>query len=201
MSSMRPYFALVLVLACGGGEPETIENVDPEPAPTPEPEAPATPPTLEAIPAATAGHAQLAEPFLEQGFTYPVRELDAGFGTDGNLVLMELKPSTDGLSIQLTFHGESALSAEGYRVLPVVAGEPNVFTVALGRTNLRAGAGEVHVESVTEDAIVATLDLEVRHPMMPTPTQLRARIHATHDTYYDAAIQHQRAIREQLKRR
>jgi hypothetical protein len=37
--------------------------------------------------------------------------------------------------------------------------------------------------------------------MMPTPTQLRARIHAEHDTYYDAAIQHQAAIREQLKRR
>ena len=55
--------------------------------------------------------------------------------------------------------------------------------------------------AVSDEAIVATLDLEVRHPMMPTPTQLRARLHATHDTYYDAAIRHQQAIREQLKRR
>ena len=198
----RPYLALLLVLSCGGEEPaETIETVEPEPAPTQEPARPASPPALEAIPAASPGHAQLAEPFLEQGFTFPVRELDAGFGKDGNLILLELKPENEALSVQLTFHGESALAVEGYRVLPVVAGEPNVFTVALGRTNLRPGHGELHVESVSDEAIVATLDLEVRHPMMPTPTQLRARIHATHDTYYDAAIRHQQAIREQLNRR
>lgn len=201
---MRPYLLLVLgVLACGGEEPaETIETVDPEPAPTAEPAPVASPPALEAIPTASAGHAQLAEPFLERGFTFPVRDLEAGFGTDGNLVMIELEPPTvDGLSVQLTFHGERALAAGGYRVLPVVAGEPNVFTIALGRTNLRPAHGELQVESVSEDAIVATLDVEVRHPMMPTPTQLRARIHATHDTYYDAAIRHEQAIRDQLKRR
>lgn len=197
------YLALALALACGGeGTAETVENVNPEPAPSPsEPEPPASAPTLDAIPAASLGRARVAEPFLEQGFTYPMRNLEAGFGKDGNLVLIELKPETDGLSIQLTFHGPAALGTQGYRVLPIAADESDVFTVALGRTNLRPGAGEVHVESVSDDAIVATLDLEVRHPMLPTPTQLRARIHARHDTYYDAAIRHEQAIREQLKRR
>lgn len=198
---MRWPYLLCLLVACGGEPEEVVETVDPEPTPTPEPARPASAPELSAISAPATGHANVAEPFLEQGFSYPVRDLEAGFGKDGTMVMMELKPVTDGMSIQLTFQSDQPLAAQGYRVLPIAAGEPEVFTVALGRTNLRPAAGELHVESVSDDAIVATLDLEVRHPMMPTPTQLRARINAVHDTYYDAAIQHQAAIREQLKRR
>lgn len=176
------------------------------PTPAPQPEAAPLvraepPPSLEAIAAPAAGRAVLAVPTLANGWTYPPATLEAGFGKDAELWLIELKPTDDAApSVQLTFHGGD-LGPGTHRVLLERDGITHVFTVALGRTQLRVIGGEIVLTAVDEAKVEGSLDLEVRHPLHASPTRLRGRFHATRDRYYDAALDHERAIREQLRRR
>ncbi len=192
----------LLALGCDDAVPPPAATPEPPPEAAPEPAEP--PPPLGVLDAPAAGQATIAVPTLASGWTYPQATLEAGFGKNAELWLIELKPTGEAddatPSIQLTFHG-AELAPGTHRVMLERDGLTHVFTVALGRTQLRVLGGEIVLTSVNDDRIEGSLDLEVQHPLHAHPTRLRGRLHATRDRYYDAALEHERRIREQLKRR
>lgn len=181
------------------------EEPPPEPAPeptteaAPEPTPQAEPPHIGAIDAPEAGHAKVAVPTLNQGFEFPVQTLEAGFGRDDTMVLVELKAEGEGeLSVQLTFHEGSP--AEGTHPVDDAPGE-GATTAALGGTQLRIQGGEITLDGLEDQRLRGSFDLEVKEPRSPEPTRLRGRFDAARHRYYDGVIEHQRAIRGQLRNR
>ncbi|HJK89535.1 MAG TPA: hypothetical protein RMH85_15000 [Polyangiaceae bacterium LLY-WYZ-15_(1-7)] len=184
------------------------EPTEPTPAPEPPPaeEAPAderpAPPALDALAEPEGGEARAALPAADGTFDTPT--LSALFGSDEERVLVVLAEgdTPDARKVRLTFFG--ALTPGAHEVVRDAArgDRTEVFTVALDHMpDLRVTEGEVRVERLEEDTLVATLDAEVRSRTYAEPLRLRARLHATRDDFYDAQLAHERAIRSQLRGR
>ncbi len=192
------WLVVIAFVACS--EPAPPPESEPEPTVEEAPPEPVAP-EFAAIPSASLGQAQVAVPTPAGGtIEFPMHALDAGFGRDDSLVLIELKPEdgSDAPSIQLTYHG-SDLETGTQSVF--MSRSEDVFTVAIGRSQLRPSGGEINITAVDDEHLAATVELEVRHPLDPRFVTLRARFDARRDAFYDASISHQRAIRQQLKRR
>jgi len=189
------------VLASILGSAGCSEEPPPAPVtePEPEPAAPVVvePPAVGAIPAPSAGRAQVAIPTLGEGFSFPVSELEAGFGRDTTMTLLKLQ-TEGGPSIQLTFHGARPSTGDH-----PVATDPaeDTWTGALGGTHLELRGGTLTVDALEDQQLTGSFDLEVREPRAPEPTRLRGRFSARRDRYYDGVIEHQAAIRDQLRNR
>lgn len=194
----RLLFLSLLLSAAGCEEPppEPAAEAEPEPEPAPEP---VEPPAIGAIDAPGEGEAKVAVPTLNQGFEFPVQTLEAGFGRDETMVLVELKAGDDGdLSLQLTFHeGDPEMAAHTVDDVP----GDGATTAALGGTQMRVQGGEVTLESLGDQQLTGTFDLEVKEPRSPEPTRMRGRFVAARHPYYDGVIGHQRTIRDQLRNR
>jgi len=156
------------------------------------------PPGIGAIDEPAAGEAKVAVPTLNQGFEFPVQTLEAGFGRDDAMVLVELKAAGEGdLSVQLTFHeGSPEL---GTHPLDDAPGD-GATTAALGGTQLRVQDGVVTLDAIEDQRLVGAFDLEVKEPRSPEPTRMRGRFDAARHRYYDGVIDHQQAIRDQLRK-
>jgi len=193
------WLPLSLMLTFAGCDEPPPEPVTEEEPPPPEPEPQAEPPAIGAIDAPEAGQAKVAVPTLNQGFEFPVETLEAGFGRDDTMVLVELKAEGQGdLSVQLTFHEGSPATGDH----PVAdAPADGVTTAALGGTQLRLQGGTVTLDALEDQRLSGSFDLEVREPRSPEPTRLRGRFDAARHRYYDGVIEHQRAIRDQLRKR
>ena len=115
------------------------------------------------------------------------------------MVLVELKPSGEAsLSVQISFHEGSPETGEHELAESPAAG---VVTAGLGSTQLRLRGGTVTIDALEREALNGSFDFEVVEPRSPEPTRLRGRFQATRDAYYDGVIEHQRAIRDQLRNR
>lgn len=194
------WLPLWLMLCVAGCDEPARPPAEPEaPAPEPEPEPPAEPPHIGAIDAPEGGQAKVAVPTLNQGFEFPVQTLEAGFGRDETMVLVELKAEGEGdLSVQLTFHeGSPELGAHPIDDTP---GE-GATTASLGGTQLQLLGGRVILDALEDQRLAGSFDLEVKEPRSPEPTRLRGRFDAARHRYYDGVIGHQRAIRDQLRKR
>jgi len=192
------WLSLSLMLSLAGCEepPEPVAEEEPEPEAAPEV---VEPPAIGAIDAPGAGQGKVAVPTLNQGFEFPVRTLEAGFGRDGAMVLVELKAEgEDALSVQLTFH--EGTPAIGDHTLADAPGD-GATTAALGGTQMRIEGGTVTLDALEDQRLAGTFDLEVKEPRSPEPTRLRGRFDATRHPYYDGVIDHQRSIRDQLRNR
>ncbi len=191
-------FSLLLsTVGCEEPAPEPAPEAETEEA-EPEPE-PVEPPAIDAIDEPAEGEAKVAVPTLNEGFEFPVRTLEAGFGRDDSMVLVELKAGDEGgLSVQLTFHeGSPEL---GTHPLDAEPGE-GATTAALGGTQLRVQDGAITLEAIEDQRLTGTFDLEVKEPRSPEPTRMRGRFDAKRHRYYDGVIEHQQTIREQLRNR
>jgi hypothetical protein len=194
-----------------------------EPPPAPPPSAPTVvedlgPPALDALDAPGAGRAKVAFPRWNSEhsrFDFPVQELAAKVGTS-TLVVQLLLGENRETGVFLTYYGEG-LAPGTYRVLPGTdevrtehAGkDSDVFVGTLGQGSLgqlRSESGSVVVEAVERaegriTSLTGTLDILLRSQSNLRETTVRARFQARPDQWLQAELEHQEAIREQLRRR
>lgn len=198
-------FALTLVLpfviACDEAPTATAPIAPPTTSPTPPPTPPApTAPELSALSATTAGDAVLAMPP-----TYERETWRAFFGTDGErgLVVIAKDESDTAPKVRLVIHGAPRAGTYPVVIEAARGNREGVVTVALDHLpTLRVLGGEVVIASVDDATLAGTIDLELRDAMTPSePAHLRVSFQAAHERFYDAQLDHERAIREQLKRR
>lgn len=190
---------IVLALACdepaAPAEPSTPSATTPAPAPV----AP-TPPELSALAATTSGEAVLAAPPSYERETWR-----AFFGSDDarGLVVIAKDESETAPKVRLVVFGAPRAGTYPVVIEAARGNREGVVTVALDhQPTLRVLGGEVVIASVDDATLAGTIDLEVRDAMTPSQlSRVRASFQAQHDRFYDAQLDHERAIREQLKRR
>jgi hypothetical protein len=196
---MRPIALLLLAtLACD--EPAAT----PAPAPAPPTPAPSVatpePPALEALSSTTRGEAVIALPP-----DYVVAPWRASFGHDDDRGLVVLsKGEGDSVpKVRLVVYGPLAAGTYPVVIEAARGSRTGVVSIALDhQPTLRVLGGEVVITRADPETLVGTLDLELRDAMTPSANaRLRASFQAAHDRFYDAQLDHERAIREQLKRR
>jgi hypothetical protein len=196
---------VIATLACSDPEP-------PRPPPRGEPTGPPPVPTVDQLPPASEGRSQVARPEWnadEVRFEHPVRDLRAKFGAHES-VRQILLGDDSATGVLLNYYGD-ALDSGDYRVLAATdetraehAGrDSRVFTLTVGEDQgaLRSMAGAVTIEAATDDRITGTLDVRVQSRNMMRETEVRARFHAVPDALLTAELEHQAAIREQMRNR
>ena len=158
------------------------------------------PPALEALSATSPGEAVIALPP-----DYIVAPWRASFGSDDDRALVVLsKGEGDSVpKVRLVVYGPLAAGTYPVVIEGARGNRTGVLSVALDhQPTLRVLGGEAVLTSADAETLVGTLDLELRDAMAPSQNaRLRASFQASHDRFYDAQLDHERAIREQLKRR
>jgi len=180
-------------------------------AETAEPEPPPEAPALDSLEEPAARSAQVAVPEWRQGrYEWEVEQLPAIFGTSETVTQLLLgEDPAEG--VMLTFYG-AELGPGEYEVLPATddtraehAGQDSgVFIVTVGKpgeNDMRSLSGTVTIERADQDVIVGSLEIEAKALVRRSAAAVRGRFHARHDSYMDALLSHEAAIREQLKRR
>lgn len=190
--------ALTLAPACDEPPPPAPT---PATSPTPPPVVAAPePPALAAFAASSTGEAAVATPP-----EYATQTWRAYFGRDAErgLVVLAKDESETAPKVRLVLFGAPAAGAYPVVTEAERGSRTQVVTVALDhQPTLRVLGGEVSVSTVTESELAGTVDLEVRDAMAPSQaSRIRASFRAAHDRFYDAQLDHERAIREQLRRR
>jgi hypothetical protein len=196
---MRRFAPLLIVLALACDEPAA-----PAAAPTPSPATPApttpTPPELSALAATTSGEAVVAAPP-----SYEREAWRAFFGIDDarGLVVIAKDESETAPKVRLVIFGAPRAGTYPVVIEAARGNREGVVTVAFDhQPTLRVLGGEVVIASVDDATLAGTIDLEVRDAMTPSQlSRVRVSFQAQHDRFYDAQLDHERAIREQLKRR
>lgn len=174
----------------------------------PPPEAPA----VEALDAPADESARVARPewsVEHRRFEWEVQGVPAVFGTSDTVtqILLGEEPAE---GIMLTFYGHDLRPGQ-YDVLPATdetraehAGKDSgVFIVAVGKAgedDMRSESGTVTIERADDDTVVGSFDIVARARIRRTSAAVRARFSAGHDDFMDALLEHEAAIREQLRR-
>jgi hypothetical protein len=197
--------SLVLVIGLVGCD----SAPSPEPAVDPAPSAPQEPEVIavDAIDAPAPGRANVAWPTWNGDrarFEHTVRSFPAGFAGDDTVQLIRV--GEEGReAIVLSFYGSSLASGE-QAALPAddsTARPASGFTVVVERSNagLRPRSGTVTITQVGESSVTGKFDIEVRSPTISVGTRVRGRFTAALNDWLSAQLEHQRAIRQQLRRR
>jgi hypothetical protein len=197
---MRRLAPLLIVLALACDEPAAAPAAPPTPSPATPAPAPVAPPELSALAATTSGEAVLAAPPSYERETWR-----AFFGSDDarGLVVIAKDESETTPKVRLVLFGAPRVGTYPVVLEAARRNREGVVTVALDhQPTLRVLGGEVVIASVDDATLAGTIDLEVRDAMTPSQlSRVRASFQAQHDRFYDAQLDHERAIREQLKRR
>ncbi|MCB9598901.1 MAG: hypothetical protein H6721_20920 [Sandaracinus sp.] len=199
---MRRLWALVTVLsssiACE--EPTPVAPPVLEPAPEPPVVAAPEPPGLDTLAPGGEGQAAMVLPP-----EYGREDWRASFGSDDErgLVVIAKDESETAPKVRLVLFGEPTVGTYPVVIEAARGNRTQVVTVALDhQPTLRVLGGEVVLSAVTENELRGTVELEVRDAMTPSrDSRVRGSFSAQHDRFYDAQLDHERAIREQLRRR
>jgi len=142
-------------------------------------------------------------------FEHPTRDLPAGFATLQNVTQILLGDASEN-GLLINYYGSDLRPGEG-RTLPATdetrsqhAGrDSNVFTLTVGQQAgaLRSESGAVTIEEADESHVAGTFDVSLRSRNMLRETRVRGRFHATPSERLLAELEHQQAIRDQLRNR
>lgn len=212
--SISLLLVLVSASACDDGGASAPSTEGREPTSPASPAAPPTPsvPPLDSLDAPAEGRSNVALPEWDAArsrWDHPVRSLRARLGTSEDVVQVQLgeSPST---GVVVTFYG-AGLAAGSYDVKPATdetraqhAGrDDDVFVVTVGTTggDLRSESGTVAITHATRERVAGSLDVSLRSRTSPEPTLVRAKFDAAPDPWLQAELEHQAAIRDQLRER
>ncbi|MCA9614603.1 MAG: hypothetical protein R3B99_09640 [Polyangiales bacterium] len=198
---MRRLWALVSVFSLSVACEEPTPVAPPVVEPTPEPVVAAPePPGLDTLAPGGEGQAAMVLPP-----EYGREDWRAFFGSDDErgLVVIAKDESETAPKVRLVLFGEPTVGTYPVVIEAARGNRTQVVTVALDhQPTLRVLGGEVVLSAVTENELRGTIELEVRDAMTPSrDSRVRGSFSAKHDRFYDAQLDHERAIREQLRRR
>lgn len=195
----------VLGIACSE-EPVAVPAPRAEPAP-PEPEIPG----FDALTDPQPGRGEVVLPTWNADdirFEHPIRQLAAKLGRS-RMVSQVLLGEDAETGVMVTFYGEGFLPGS-YPVLPATdetraahAGHDSKVTTVVqgvgGSRYLHSKAGMLTIEAADDGSITGRLEATVESQANLRETTIRARFVATPEQWLNAQLEHQEAIRDQLR--